>query len=50
MSVKKLIPSLCKLYTFHEEIPEEFLDETDAVTSIVVFTTTFLKFPSHSIE
>ena len=28
MSVKK-IPSLCKLYSFYEEIPEEFLDETD---------------------
>ena len=29
MSVKKQIPSLCKLYSFYEEIPEEFLDETD---------------------
>ena len=29
MSVKKLIPSLCKLYSFYEEIPQEFLDETD---------------------
>ena len=29
MSVKKQIPSLCKLYTFYEEIPEEFSDETD---------------------
>ena len=29
MSVKKQIPSLCNLYSFHEEIPEEFLDETD---------------------
>ena len=29
MSVKKQIPSWCKLYTFYEEIPEEFLDETD---------------------
>ena len=29
MSVKKQIPSLCKLYSFNEEIPEEFLDETD---------------------
>ena len=26
---KKQIPSLCKLYSFYEEIPEEFLDETD---------------------
>ena len=29
MSVKKQIPSLCKLYSFYEEKPEEFLDETD---------------------
>ena len=29
MSVKKQIPSLCKLYSFYEEIPEEFLVETD---------------------
>ena len=29
MSVRKQIPSLCKLYSFYEEIPEEFLDETD---------------------
>ena len=29
MSVKKQIPSLCKLYSFYEEIPEEFWDETD---------------------
>ena len=29
MSVKKQIPSLCKLYSFDEEIPEEFLDQTD---------------------
>ena len=29
MSVKKQIPSLCKLYLFYVEIPEEFLDETD---------------------
>ena len=29
MSVKKQIPSLCKLYWFYEEIPEEFLDGTD---------------------
>ena len=30
MSVKKQIPSLCTLYYFYEEIPGEFLDETDA--------------------
>ena len=29
MSVKKQIPSLCNFYSFYEEIPEEFLDETD---------------------
>ena len=29
MSVKKQIASLCKPYSFYEEIPEEFLDETD---------------------
>ena len=29
MSVKKQFPSLCKLYSFYEEIPEEFLDKTD---------------------
>ena len=28
MSVEKQNPSLCKLYSFYEEIPEEFLDET----------------------
>ena len=29
MSVKKQNPSLCKLYSFYEEVPEEFLDGTD---------------------
>ena len=29
MSVKKQTPSLYKLYSFYEEIPEEFLDGTD---------------------
>ena len=29
ISIKKQIPSLCKLYSFYEEIPEVFLDETD---------------------
>ena len=29
MSVKKKIPSLCKLHSFYEEIPEEFLEETE---------------------
>ena len=28
MSVKKQIPSLCKLYSFYEEVAEEFLDES----------------------
>ena len=29
MSTNKQISSLCKLYSIYEEIPEEFLDETD---------------------
>ena len=29
MSTKKEISSLCKLYSVYEEIPEEFLDETE---------------------
>ena len=29
MSTKKQISSLCKLYSVYEEIPEEFLDDTD---------------------
>ena len=29
MSLKKQIPSLCKLYSFCDEIPEEFSDKTD---------------------
>ena len=29
MSVKKQITSLCKLNSFHEEMPEEIWDETD---------------------
>ena len=29
MSAKLQIPSLCKLLSFHEETPEEFLDDTD---------------------
>ena len=29
MSTKKQIFSLCKLYSVHEEKPEEILDETD---------------------
>ena len=29
MSVKKQIPSLCKFYSFYEEIPEVFLDKTN---------------------
>ena len=29
MSTKKQISSWCKLYSVYEEIPEEFLDETD---------------------
>ena len=29
MSTKKQISSLCKLFSVYEEIPEDFLDETD---------------------
>ena len=29
MPLKKQLPSLCELYSFYEEIPEEFSDETD---------------------
>ena len=29
MSAKKQIPSLCKLYSFYEKIPEEFRNETE---------------------
>ena len=29
MSVKKQFPNLCNLFSFYEEVPEEFLDETD---------------------
>ena len=29
MSTKKQFSSLCKLFSVYEEIPEEFLDETD---------------------
>ena len=33
MSVEKQSPSLCRLYSFSEEIPEKFLDETDVGNS-----------------
>ena len=33
MSTKKQTSSLCKLYSVYEEIPEEFLDETDVESS-----------------
>ena len=29
MSVKQQILTLCKLYSFYEELPDEFFDETD---------------------
>ena len=32
MSTKKQISGLCKLYSIYEEIPEEFLDETDVLS------------------
>ena len=28
VSVKNQIPNLCKLYSFYEEIPQDFFDET----------------------
>ena len=45
MSVRKQIPSLCKLYWFYEEIPEELLDETDADRLIVFLPQVFWHFP-----
>ena len=30
MATKKQISSLCKLYSVYEEVPEDFLDKTDA--------------------
>ena len=47
MSVKKQIPSLCKLFSYYEEITELFSDETDVDS---IFTTLFLEVPSPSIE
>ena len=32
MSVRKQYPSLCQLYFFHEDLPEDFLDSTDMVS------------------
>ena len=29
MSIRKQIPSLSKLYTIYEEVPESFTDETE---------------------
>ena len=29
MSVKNQTPSLCNIYSFHEDLPEEFVDQTD---------------------
>ena len=33
MCVEKQIPSLCQLHSFHEDLPQEFLDETDVDSS-----------------
>ena len=33
MSIKKQTPSLSKLYTIYEEVPENFSDETDVDSS-----------------
>ena len=37
MSNKKQSPSLCKLFSFYEELPEVFLDETDVDSQKVTF-------------
>ena len=47
MSVEKQNPTLCKLYSFYEEIPEEFLDEIDVDN---YFYHNILTFLSPSIE
>ena len=44
MSAKTQIPSLSKLYSFYEEIPEQILDETDVDS---FFTTSFDISQSH---
>ena len=44
---KKQISSLCELYSVYEEIPEEFLDETDVDS---YFFTTFWTFHSPTTE
>ena len=48
MSVKKQIARLCKLSSLHEEIPEEFSDETDVDSYF--YHNIFLTIPSPSIE
>ena len=47
MSTKKQISSWCKLYSVYEEIPEEFLDETDVDS---YFFTKFSTFHSPTTE
>ena len=47
MSTKKQISSFCKLYSICEEIPEEFLDETDVD---ITFFTTFWTIHSPTTE
>ena len=41
MSTKKQISSLFKLYSVYEEIPEEFLDETDVDSYFITAPWTF---------
>ena len=48
MSVKKHIPSLCKIYSFYKERPQELLDETD-VDSYLYLNIFDLSQPQHRI-
>ena len=48
MYVKKEIPILCKHYSFDENTPEEFLDETDIDSYF--YHNIFATVPSPSIE
>ena len=50
MSVKKQISSLCRLYSFYEEIPEEFLDETDTSSNFYHNTFDISQFQHHIVR
>ena len=41
MSVKKQIPSMRDLYSFYQEIPEEFQDDNDVDSFLTNFYWTF---------